>query len=283
MSPRKEPCFFIAEYMRQQLELGLGSADEVRAYEDQGRFRTREKYATLFENATSERWVGEASHYIYAPDVRGIIDGMSPNARILVAFRDPVDRLVSEYGRLVREEKTTETLDEFALRDATVSDGRITGFGKTSKLRRGLQAQLVQPWIETFGADRVKFLFFEDLETDPMGVSADIYSWLEVDSSFKPTVVHTQKGGHVRAPGLVRALNNSRKPARLIKGLLPKMLKEQIRSKIYKGAVERPKLSGELEELLRAFYLPDIIALQELTNRDLSHWQRSTVTQGLRQ
>ncbi|MEL6102172.1 MAG: sulfotransferase [Pseudomonadota bacterium] len=272
MSPVKEPCFFIAEYMRRELAANNGSIESVRAYEEMGKHRTRTTYDYLFENVQSERWIGEASHYLYAPDVRGVIKELSPDARIVVSFRDPTERLVSEYGRLIRDNKTQETLDEFVLRGTTVEGGRIVDYGGESKLGRGLQAHLVMPWLETFGRERVRFVFFEDLNNDPTGLASDLFGWLGIDTMFAPKVVHTQRGGHMRLPKLQSAMNSSLKASRYVKRLLPRLVKERIRASVYKKAVAKPTLQRDLEKSLRNFYRSDVVRLQEISQRDLSEW-----------
>lgn len=272
MSPIKEPYFFIAEYMRRQQALGEVSAEDVRAYEHQGRYRTIDAYTGLFEGATDEVWIGESSHYLYAPDVCSVIQSMSRDAKIIVSFRDPTQRLVSEYGRLVRNGTLHGELADFAFQGADVKNGKIVSIGKTSKLVRGLQAARIDPWLQAFGSDRVKCIFFEDLSDRPLELARELYAWLDIDQSFVPELVHTQKGGHARRPGLLTLMNKTGKWSQPMKRMVPRMLKEKIRASIYDRAVVSPVLTSEVEAALRTFYADDIVRLQELTGKDLSHW-----------
>jgi hypothetical protein len=60
--------------------------------------RDSQKYLQLFDGVTSEAVVGEASPtYLADPDAPRLIHDVSPEARILISLRDPVERAFSHY------------------------------------------------------------------------------------------------------------------------------------------------------------------------------------------
>ena len=55
--------------------------------------RDKEKYLSLFKKVNNEKVVGEASPtYLRDPEAPRLIHQVSPNARILISLRDPIER-----------------------------------------------------------------------------------------------------------------------------------------------------------------------------------------------
>lgn len=263
MSQIKEPMFWVAENLRR-----LGRDYKSLAT---GRYVTTDAYLDLFEGGQHSRWRGEASHYLYHPSVAGIIREEMPNAHIIVSLRNPTDRLFSEYLIWVRSRGFEGTFTDFISTNGlkwSEEDG-IYEVPPKSRLRKGLQAENLKIWIETFGRDRVHFVFFDDLEKDPTTVAQGIYAWLDVNNEFIPEVVHTQKGGQPRSKFLMRLLNM---PKGRIKRLFPRVLREKIRARIYRAILKRPTIDASMQTMLDAYYADDITQLSEMTGRDLSHW-----------
>lgn len=274
MSPVKEPRFFQAEDMRQRAARGEIAEARAEGFAAQGRHRTPESYAALFEAAAGERWVGESSHYLYTPPVAQLIHDRCPGARILVSLRDPVARLISEYLYYRRVGRTETSFEHFVTATAELDDsGEIVGPRPGSRLRKGCQAELLAPWLEQFGPERLYPVFFEDLEARPLDTARAIYGWLGVDPGFDPRIVHTQKGGVPANPKLVKAMNARTPGLRRLKGMIPKLVKERLRAAIYAKTLTRPDISEDLTAKLRRYYGPDIARLQALTGRDLTAWR----------
>jgi hypothetical protein len=272
MSPAKEPYFFLAERLRERLAEGTIEEKEVRQFEARGRYRTWETFSTLFADASSEKWIGESSHYLYSPDVAHLIFRLSPGSRILASFRDPTERMLSEYARGLRQGTINEPISDFVLRDTHMENGKIISFGKESKLGRGLQAQRITPWLSTFGPEQVKWIFFEDICNRPLETAQEVYSWLNVDANFRPRLVHTQSGGAIPDGILLRAVRGRHPLVRVLKSAIPRLLKQRILGTYYKHATKRPRIPLRLEKELRRFYSADVRNLERFTGRDLRHW-----------
>ena len=71
MSATKEPMFFVAEVAREKSARGGTGCDEARKevgeLEAGGKFRTLDRYQTLFAGAGGTPYRGESSHYLYHP------------------------------------------------------------------------------------------------------------------------------------------------------------------------------------------------------------------------
>ena len=131
---------------------------------------------------------------------------------------------------------------------------------------------LLCPWIETFG-ERVRLVWFEELEREPQKLAALLYAWLGVDPVFKPLIVHAQRGGIPRFPGALRRLSLRNGPLAALRRYIPKTWRESARAQVYARTLERPVLPAELERKLRRFYQPDIERLEEMTGRNLGSWK----------
>jgi hypothetical protein len=96
MSSVKEPYYWNARYLK---EIGSLKYDN---FVKSGRFRTYEKYSTLFDFSNSSiKYFGESSHYLYNENLASLIKQNVPNAKIVICLRNPINRLKSEYGFLV--------------------------------------------------------------------------------------------------------------------------------------------------------------------------------------
>jgi hypothetical protein len=273
MSEVKEPYYWVAEAMRREAGDDPRRRAETRDFETKGRHRTDETYALLFEGVENQRLVGESSHYFYHPRVIPYIADASPEAEIVVSLRDPTDRLFSEYLCLRQQALFGGSFADFALAGAKLDTaGEILGFGPGSRLRKGLQAMLLSPWIETFG-ERVRLVWFEELECEPQKLAGLLYEWLGVDPEFKPTIVHAQRGGIPRFPGLLRRMGLRNGPLAALRRYMPKIWRESVRAQVYARTLERPEFPAELEGKLRRFYQPDIERLEEMTGRNLASWK----------
>lgn len=276
LSPVKEPQFFLAEALRMEAASNPDLKRVVEKVEGEGKYRTFESYRTLFSGVSNERWIGEASHYLYhSGAIRPILTN-SRDARVIVVFRDPTERIFSEYLNRIRGGFFSGSFEEFALKGAEFDNQqRIVGLPTDSRLPKGLQAQLIQPWVDAFGPDRLRCLFFDDLEAHPLSVVKDIFAWLEVDRNFSPQLLHSQKGGIPRSQSLIKLLNSQSPLFRHIKRRVPRLLKERYRSKLYQRTLDRPEIAPDTREKLREFYSADVMQLEILTGRDLSAWRFS--------
>lgn len=273
MSAIKEPSFYLPETIRRlpnPTELDL---EELAALEQGGKYRSRDAYFRLFENAHDARYVGESSHYIYHSRVAETIQKDCPEAKILVCLRNPTDRLFSEYLLHLRRGEVQGNFRSFI--GELISDfvdGTMTDKTMVPRLNKGLQYQLILPWLEMFGRENVKLILFDDLEHNPVSVAGKIFAWLSIDSDFSPVVVHTQKGGVPKSRGLTKIFNTQGQTAARVKSLIPDITKKKLRSWLYARSLERPEMEPETRLFLMDFYRDDIAELQGLLGQSLEHW-----------
>ena len=115
-----------------------------------------------------------------------------PNARLIVALRDPVDRAYSHYQMTRREGE--EPLESFA-EAVDAEEGRLAPevarsaadrrynswpLGCWSYLRRSRYAEQLERWFQLFPRDQFHFVKNEDLAENPAATLGSVHDFLEL-------------------------------------------------------------------------------------------------------
>jgi hypothetical protein len=126
---------------------------------------------------------GEATaNYLFHPEGAARAHAVAPDAKILVLVRDPVDRAWSHWRERTRRGVETVSFDDaLAAEDerlvAAFADGGATA-GNVAYRAQGRYADLLVPWFERFGRDRVLVLVSEEFYADPAARYAEALAFL---------------------------------------------------------------------------------------------------------
>jgi hypothetical protein len=259
----KEPAFFCTD-------LDLPPDNSI---------KDEQAYLASYAGSEGYRWRGDASaYYLYSEIAPARIREYSPDARILIVLRPPLDQMRSQYNHLVRSRR--EDIPDF---HAAVSASSERRAGRRILPGRGVRAWLdylgiahfapqVERYLETFGKDRVKVLLLEDLRARPAEIYRDVLAFLEVDTSFVPQFrVHNEAPPHGVLERLVT--NIYRQPAvkRAAGALFPYEMRRRFVSRVRKLDT-RGDRSDPRDLELRVALRPEVQRLAGLIGRDLSHW-----------
>jgi Sulfotransferase family len=250
MSPVKEPRFF-------------SGSRSLRSVTD------RESYLRLFADARSEKLRGEATpSYLARKRVPEAIRAVSPEARIVISLREPVDWTHSAYLRNVEDGIEDRTFLE------AVSDDlahRRAAPDRSPYVRPSLYSRSVERYMRSFG-DRVTVLFFENLAADPRGTMRGLYGALGVDAGFADRFDPKPQNQYaVPRNAAIKPLLAGR---RLVRGLIPRGLRQGLFNAMMTPA-PKPEPDPESVRMLREAYEPDVVALQALLGRRLPQaWER---------
>lgn len=266
MSPIKEPGFFDFEDHPPDFK---GPRDQVLYASTLSKL---DDYVKLFDGVTDEVAIGEATTwYLYSQRAPYRIKHHVPEAKLIAILRNPVDRAFSAYMHAVRDDR--EHLDfEAALEaeDQRIADGweylwHYKSIGQYSKQ--------LSHYFSIFDANQIRVYLYEDLCNNPEGLLKDIFGYLGVDSTFQPEVfTRLNLSGKKKSQALDALLKDSNPVKRFLKPLIPVKLRKQManRARVFNSAqsecpqVIRKKLMKDFRE--------EVLTLQELINRDLSHW-----------
>ncbi len=237
------------------------------------RILTIDDYQQLFDGVTDEIAIGEASpNYLFLHD-RAVpqIQTYVPEAKLIAILRNPVDRAYSDYLMHVRE--------LVGNRNPLAEQVRSSGESSFTLLK-GRYYQGLKHFYDVFYPAQIRVFLYDDLVRDSDALMREIYGFIGVDSRFKANTRQRQQQAQVPKNQAVNQLLRSRNPLRSAAGaVLKTVLSENNRQKLRSRLIaansqgkEGLPLSTEERQLLENYYREDILRLQDLLNRDLSHW-----------
>lgn len=193
--------------------------------------------ARLFAGRAVNRVHGEkATSYLERPASLDRIASTFPDAHIVIAVRDPIERALSNYRFTVDAGLEDRTADGALLADLEGHDRpydhtRIS-VSPYAYVRRGRYLQHLRSIEERFDRERIHVVVYEELIA---GIDAirGLYAAVGVDDTHQPSIAG-------------RAINPSNTPA---------------------------TLSARTRDRLRAYYADDNAALERHLGRSLSAWQ----------
>jgi hypothetical protein len=206
---------------------------------------------------------------------------------IIAVLRNPIDGALSNYYWRMRWGQLPVTPPEVGLRK--VLQGRYVGVPKIQEiLEYGRYANHWERYLRIFGPERILILLDSDLRRDPVAAQARCYSFLGLDSGFRPRL--DRKSGNegvypIPRIRLLRAVNRFvydngdpltgtlRRPKRVDQVLFLGMVVQADRY-VMRPVVgnEKPVIDPGLRRKLRDFYEADIRGLEKLIDRDLTAW-----------
>ena len=254
MSPVKEPNFFAYDAAEPGI-LVWGSSRE-REYP----VRDLTAYAALFDGVRDEVAIGEASTvYLESRDAPPRIRATLPGVRLVASLRDPVDRAYSSYWMGIR--LGTESRD--------IGQALHPG---DDLVRAGFYHSLLQRYVKLFERERLHVLLFDDLRSRPVEAMQSLYRFLEVDGRFVPDVRVRHNVGGVPRSRMLHTIFASRGLRAVARPLLRGRLRQALVGLRQRSLRRPPPLPEALRRSLIALYREDVLRLQQLLERDLSHW-----------
>ena len=245
-----------------------------------------EEYQSYFDSVEPKLVAGEFSaQYFQDPDVPERIYSDIPDAKLIVAFRNPIEQIYSHYWHLQRQNfhNWDPSLAEVSFEDA------LSGF-RSKLVHPAMYADHLERWIQYFPMDQFKIILFDDIKRDPEGVIESLYRFVGVSPSWRPPTLR-ETGGQARQGTAPRNATAARWGGRVYDALnryayhpLKKTigveraasLKDALRVRSLLEALFRkkgyPDMSGSTRSDLRALFTEPNRRLGELIGRDLSHW-----------
>ena len=270
MSPIKEPKFITSNFLKFPFK-GIGD-DLV----EKNIIKNFESYQKLFLGVKNEKAIGEASAdnlYYYKKSIN-YIKKILGEVKIIIILRNPIDRAFSAYSHLMRDNREFLTFED-ALKQEENRKKKNWEFIWYYK-DVGFYYNQVKAYLENFS--EVKVYLYDDLKKDPLSLVQDIYRFLEVDDSFIPKSI----GERFNVSGVPKnkflhefltkpnPVKSAIKP--LVKLILPKETRQRLLNKLLQKNLKKPEMKPETREYLKGLYREDILKLQDLIKKDLSHW-----------
>ena len=195
-------------------------------------------YSAQFDGVRDEVAIGEASPlYLYSPLAAGRIREALPDAKIIAILRNPVDRAYSAFLHLLRDHREGERNFEKALgNEQEHIDANWEHIWHYMSM--GRYYKQVKRYYDLFPREQIKVYLYRDLRTDSCALLRDTLGFIGADPTFEFNTA--------------TRYNEATLPVEQRPPLLPEV---------------RARLENELRD--------DILKLQDLIGRDVSHWLRS--------
>lgn len=249
---------------------------------------TEDKYLSYFMGAT-QKWRGEASvFYLYSEDAAREIRAFSPDARIIIMLRAPVDMLYSLHSQyLFNEQEDIQNFEEaFAATDDRKAGRRIPPH---CRFLKGLFypdvarfTPQVKRYLEAFGREQVRIILYDDFKQRTVEVYREVLQFLGVSPNFSVEFSVVNPNKELRSKALRRFYGNPpsilRSAARLLLPLKTRYAVLELVRSLNAKYTPRPPLDAAVRSGLLTGFHDDIDQLSRLLDRDLTFWKRASVT-----
>lgn len=234
-----------------------------------------EDYQALFEGHSGETAIGEAcAEYLYDEEAPANIKSLVPNAKLVVVLRNPVERAYSNFMHLVRDgyEPVCDFSQALLLEEARRQENWRPMWHYRA---RGFYSQQIERYLRLFDKSQIRVYLHEDLASTPGSLFRDLFGFLGVDADFRPdTSMKHNVSGIPRSRTLLDAIMKPNPLKTIMKPLIPATCRN-LAKKVLTGTkvnLRRFPIPSELRQTLVAQYRADILRLECLIDRDLSHW-----------
>ena len=268
LSANKEPFFFI-------------TGGRLPGYRLPGpRYTNRlvydwDTYLQLFAEANGKRAIGEASAiYLssyYPEQTAARIRDRIPDAKLIALLRQPAERAYSAYN--FYRARDFEPLASFA--EALAAEPARIESNDTPDFRHrmnGFYGANLKPYYDTFPHEQIRVYLFEEWNADPAGTLRSIFRFLNVDENVPVDVERRNVTHRYRSQRLHRLLARPGRFGQRLHRVLPASFRLQLDRW---NQMPLPPIPPALWRELTEGYREDILRLQSLIGRDLSHWLKN--------
>ncbi len=274
MCPNREPNFFVAEGQSEIPYHGPGDRAAFEAMD--GWVSTLAQYEGLFAGVAGEKAIGEGTAwYIYFQDAAARIKRYIGDAKLIVVFRNPVDRAYSAYTMLLRDGR--ETIFDFSQALAAESERRQQNWDPLYHyVDMGFYARQLRHYQSVFGADQLRPVVYDDFVARPVNVLQGIFQFLGVDDRFVPDTSKRHNLSMVPRNRAAHQVVMGRHPLkRALKSVLPLGVRQRLKGTFLEHNLTRPApMAPEVRARLVEVFRADILELQGMIDHDLSAWLR---------
>ena len=259
MSSIKEPNFFsYDETVRQNLyhkEKGVG---------------TMEEYLKLFASANGRhKAVGEASvSYLFYPSVPGKIKEMVPDAKIIMSLRNPVDRAFSHYYMEHKLGYVNTPMEDILYKK---SNHRNASLWYQQYIELGLYTEQVKRYLDVFGKDNVRIFIYDELSENIEGMILNVFDFLGIDKTHIPELEGKYNTYSTPRNSFFHAIYAQKNLRTLARKIIPAEKVESVK-KFFLTRKKKPSKHDDTVTRMIEIYKPDIMKLEKLLNKNLSHW-----------
>jgi hypothetical protein len=266
----KEPGFFFSRRIR-ETPSPYPAGHEVWAY------------LSMFRRKNAPVLLEGTANYLHDPGCAERILGALPNAKVIIALREPVARLISWYKFIQLRQWWDGTCGfERWIREQQADHRPVDQRPyHLQALQHGLYSDYVRKYLDVFGRERVHIVWFDELKRDPRAVMIRICRFIGIAPGYYDTYVFpTQNEAmKIRRPRVFRIYRGLH---RLFFRLLQPFPRLQHELRVlffgyfepailgfFTGPADPVSVPETLQDELRRFYSHDLAALCAVTGQDV--------------
>lgn len=202
----------------------------------------------------------------------------NPDAKIIILLREPVSRAYSNYQHLVRDGREHNSFEEALAGEAErLEQGWEWFWGLKSN---SLYAGFVQKYLEKFGQENVRIIFFEDFVKNQAQYLRQVMAFvgLDPDSAVLDEQLSSNSSGVVSGKWrfLHRMLLSEGKLNSALRTLLPDSARKKLGALFKRFSTVKGEVSEETRELLLREFSTDLAQLNTLVEGRVSDWVRQS-------
>ena len=291
LGPPKTATTSLHYYLSQHPQIFMSETKETR-YFDYGYKEDLAGYDQYFINAADQIILGEATPtYAFLPFAADRIKKHFPGMKLILCFRNPVDRAFSGWSMRkargaeknsfrealelnIEQRKTVDFFGEAGARrwmDDHIANNKKNEILYRTYIDGSMYNEQLKYYRSLFADDQIKIIFTEDLKKNAQDTLKEIYCFLKADTSFTHT--DTEEKNTFKKVRLKPLFNLfGKKKVKDVKKIIPAWM-----HKILKPIMRQPDVKPEITEEDRIFatriFKESIAELELLTGRDLSAWK----------
>jgi hypothetical protein len=229
-------------------------------------------YQSLFESYNGEKAVGDISPeylYFYENSIPLIKKTLGEEAKIILILRSPIERAFSGYTHFKRDKRETLSFEEALQKeDERKQNNWIWAWQYKNS---GLYFKQVKAYLESF--KNVHVFLFEDLKNDADKTLADMCRFIGVSDDFEFDTTYKYNVSGEPKNAVLYKLETSRGLINFTKKFVPEKLVTRLKKSLTgEKQMIKSEMSPETRQQLIEFFKSDVLKLQDLLKRDLSHW-----------
>jgi len=242
-------------------------------------FRTSDDYRRQFEQHADKICGEGTTWYLYSERAAEEIFRSNPQTKILMVLRNPVELVHSLHQyRLYYGDESERDLTKVLDREKVA----LRRWSENGEPKDVLQVYVdvaryspgVERYLKRFGADQVKILFFEDLQSRPEQLVREVFEFLGV-SEFQPELRRSNEARSHRFALLGKLLLRPGERFGFVTRRLPSAWRHRIGAALRRANTRKAanaELLPELAQRIAVEVREDIMRLEALIGRNLTGW-----------
>lgn len=242
-------------------------------------------YRANFKEAGDQKIVGEANVFnLVSKEAALRIKEFSPDARILIMLRNPIEMAWALHGEQVFNGNEPLTFEEALESEPERRNGKGIpkgiSFSEESLCYTYMASyfEQVKRYLDVFGRENVQITLFKDFQTDNAMAYQQILRFLEVNDLFQPEFKIVNPSQEVRSKRFRRFMRHLPEGVRSTSRVL--IPHKPTRKRVFDAVlrvnskeVQREEMTSNTRTLLKNNLSPDVRALEKLLEKDLSAWK----------